>query len=71
MGGCGVQKGAVIGETNDKGTFVKSQGYDIGALVHTWYRALGIDSQRVEFDNAGQPLPIAHNEMVAIKEALL
>ena len=70
MGGCGIQAGAVIGETNERGTFVKSQGYDIGSLVHTWYRALGIDSQKVEFDNAGQPLPIAHGEMAAIKEAL-
>ena len=70
MAGCGIQRGAVIGETNDKGTFVKDQGHDIGALFHTWYRALGIDSQRTEFDNHGQPLPIAHDEMVAIKEAL-
>ena len=70
MAGCGVQKGAVIGATNDKGTFVKDQGYDIGALFHTWYSALGIDSQRTEFDNNGQPLPIAHDEMLAIKEAL-
>jgi hypothetical protein len=70
MAGCGVQHGAVIGATNDKGTFVKDQAHDIGALFHTWYRALGIDSQRTEYDNNGQPLPIAHDEMVAIKEAL-
>jgi hypothetical protein len=70
MAGCGVQHGAVIGGTNEKGTFVKDQGYDIGALFHTWYRALGIDSQKTEYDNNGQPLPIAHDEMVAIKEAL-
>ena len=70
MGGCGIQSGSVIGATNDKGTFVKDQAYDIGALFHTWYRALGIDSQRTEFDNSGQPLPIAHDEMLAIKEAL-
>jgi hypothetical protein len=70
MAGCGVQHGAVIGATNDKGTFVKDHGHDIGALFHTWYRALGIDSQRTEYDNNGQPLPIAHDEMVAIKEAL-
>jgi uncharacterized protein (DUF1501 family) len=70
MSGCGIQKGSVVGETNDKGTFVKSDEYDIGALFHTWYRALGIDSGKTEFDNKGQPLPIAHDEMKAIKEVL-
>lgn len=70
MSGCGIHQGAVVGATNDKGTFVKDAGYDIGALFHTWYRALGIDPGKVEFDNAGQPLPIAHEEMQAIKEAL-
>ncbi|MDQ3621343.1 MAG: DUF1501 domain-containing protein [Verrucomicrobiota bacterium] len=70
MAGCGLQRGVVTGATNDKGTFVKDDGYDIGALFHTWYRALGIDSVQVEFDNKGQPLPIAHDEMRAIKEVL-
>ncbi len=70
MSGCGIQRGTVVGETNALGTEVKSQPHDIGALFHTWYRALGIDSQNIEFDNAGQPLPIAHEEMQAIKEVL-
>lgn len=70
MSGCGIQRGAVVGETNARGTEVKSQPHDIGALFHTWYRALGIDTGKVEFDNAGQPLPLAHEEMQAIKEVL-
>jgi len=70
MGGCGVQRGCLVGETNERGTEVKSQPHDIGALFHTWYAALGINSQTVEFDNGGQPLPIAHDEMQKIKEAL-
>jgi uncharacterized protein (DUF1501 family) len=70
MSGCGIQRGAVVGETNERGTEVKTQPHDIGALFHTWYRALGIDTGKVEFDNAGQPLPIAHDEMKAIKEVL-
>lgn len=71
MAGCGVKPGAVIGATNDKGTFVKDDGYDIGSVFHTWFRALGIDSTAVEYDNHGQPLPIAHDDMHAIKEALV
>jgi uncharacterized protein (DUF1501 family) len=71
MAGCGVKPGVVVGATNDKGTFVKDSGYDIGAVFHTWFSALGIDSKNVEYDNHGQPLPIAHEEMKAIKEALV
>ena len=70
MSGCGIQRGSVVGETNARGTEVKTQPHDIGALFHTWYRALGIDSQHTEFDNGGQPLPIAHDEMQLIKEVL-
>ena len=71
MAGCGVKAGAVVGATNDKGTDVKDKGHDIGAVFHTWFKALGIDSKKVEYDNNGQPLPLAHDEMEAIKEALV
>jgi uncharacterized protein (DUF1501 family) len=70
MAGCGIQKGVVVGETNEQGTAVKSDGYDIGSLFHTWFSALGINSVATEYDNAGQPLPIAHDDMKPIKEAL-
>jgi len=61
----------VVGATNDKGTFVKDPGYDIGAVFHTWFQALGIDTKKVEYDNNGQPLPLAHDDMQSIKEALV
>jgi hypothetical protein len=70
MAGCGIQSGALIGATNAKGTEVTSQGYDIGSVFHTWFSALGIDSSTVEFKHKGQPLPLAHEEMKPIKEAL-
>ena len=70
MGGCGVREGIAVGKTNDKGTFVATEEYDIGHMFHTWFRALGIDSGRVEYDNEGQPLPIAHDDMSVIKELL-
>lgn len=62
MAGCGVQRGVVVGETNAKGTWVEKEQADIGHLFHTWFHALGIDSQAVEYDNDGQPLPIAHDD---------
>ncbi|MDX1947178.1 MAG: DUF1501 domain-containing protein [Pirellulaceae bacterium] len=70
MAGCGLKKGVVVGETNAEGTYVTSEEYDIGGIFHTWYQALGINPAEVEFDNAGQPLPIAHPDMHACKELL-
>ena len=70
MAGCGLKAGMVVGATNALGTDVKDKGHDIGAVFHTWFKALGIDSKKVEYDNNGQPLPLAHDEMDAIKEAL-
>ena len=70
MAGCGLKHGLVVGETNDEGTFVSSQPYDIGHLFHTWFKALGIDPTHTEYDNAGQPLPIAHDDMHAVQELL-
>ncbi|WP_020473228.1 DUF1501 domain-containing protein [Zavarzinella formosa] len=70
MGGTGIKKGAVVGKTNDKGTFVATDEHDIGHLFHTWFRALGIDPKKTEYDNEGQPLPIAHEGCKPLTEAL-
>ncbi len=70
MAGCGLKPGAVVGKTNDLGTYVSTEEYDIGHLFHTWFSCLGIDTNKVEYDNAGQPLPLAHDEMSVIKELL-
>lgn len=70
MAGAGVKKGVVVGATNDKGTFVKTDEYDIGHMFHTWFHALGIDSKEVEYDNDGQPLPIAHDDHFPVKDVL-
>jgi hypothetical protein len=59
-----------VGATNAEGTFVSTEEYDIGHLFHTWFSALGIDSKKLEYDNGGQPLPLAHDEMFPIKELL-
>ena len=70
MAGCGIRRGTVVGKTNDRGTFVDSEEHDIGHLFHTWFQALGIDSTSVEYNNQGQPLPIAHEGCHAVKELL-
>lgn len=70
MAGCGLKHGVVVGKTNEKGTAVASQPHDIGHMFHTWFECLGISSNLTQYDNGGQPLPIAHEDMAAIKEAL-
>jgi hypothetical protein len=70
MGGSGLARGAVVGKTNDKGTFVASAEHDIGPLFHTWFRALGLDPAETEYDHGGQPLPLAHDDCGPIAELL-
>ncbi len=68
MTGTGIQRGLVVGETLPDGTDVATEPCDIGAMFHTWYRALGVHD--AEFMNGTQPLPIAHDDMKPV-EALL
>lgn len=70
MAGCGLKRGTVVGATNARGDVVATEPYDIGHFFHTWFTALGIDPAKVEYDNHGQPLPIAHDGCKAISAAL-
>jgi hypothetical protein len=71
MTGSGIQQGVVVGKTNDQGTDVATEPYDIGHIFHTWYEALGIVSHKAEYMNGTQPLPIAHDDMRPVKELLI
>jgi uncharacterized protein (DUF1501 family) len=70
MAGCGLKRGVAIGETDEQGVFVKTDQYDIGHMFHTWFHCLGIDSKNLQYDNNGQPLPLAHDDMHPVKEVL-
>jgi hypothetical protein len=70
MSGCGINRGICVGKTNDVGTWVDGDEHDIGHLFHTWFAALGIDTKKTEYNNMGQPLPLAHDDMHAVKELL-
>jgi uncharacterized protein (DUF1501 family) len=70
MAGRGIKPGVVAGKTNAKGTEVATDPVDAGGLFHTWYKALGIDPAQTQFRNAGQPLPIAHEDMKPVAEVL-
>lgn len=71
MAGSGIRPGVVVGKTNAEGSDVSTEPYDIGALFHTWFKALGIDPHKTEYMNGTQPLPIAHDDMSAISELLI
>jgi hypothetical protein len=70
MAGCGLKRGIVHGQTNQTGTFVTGQAYDIGHLFHTWFSALGVPEEKMTYNNNGQPLPVANEECFAIRELL-
>lgn len=70
LAGCGLNRGIVVGQTNADGTEVTGDAYDIGHMFHTWFNALGVDTELTEYDNHGQPLPIAHENCNAVKELL-
>ena len=70
MAGCGLKPGAALGATDDKGVWTVDDGYDIGHLFHTWFRCLGVDTRIEEYDNHGQPLPVAHEGCQAIDKLL-
>ena len=70
MAGCGLQPGVVVGKTNAEGTFVDGQPHDIGHLFHTWLKALGVPEEKMEYDNDGQPLPVAHDDCGPIASIL-
>ena len=70
MAGCGVKRGIVVGKTTPNGAFCDHTEYDIGHLFHTIFLSMGIDPTKTEYDNNGQPLPIAHEDMGPIKELM-
>ncbi len=69
MGGCGIQPGAVVGKTNDKGTAVIDREVDAGHLFHTYWQALGLDST-ADHDLDGRSVPIGDPAAAPIKELL-
>ncbi|MBS0210098.1 MAG: DUF1501 domain-containing protein [Planctomycetes bacterium] len=69
LAGCGLQHGAVVGKTNANGTAVVDREVDHGHLLHTYLRAVGVDSKN-EFTIGGRKLPIADPAKSAIQELL-
>jgi len=69
LGGAKLQRGAVIGKTNETGTAVSDREVDAGHLFHTYLQAVGIDSTG-HFNIDGREIPIADPAFQPIKELL-
>ena len=70
LAGAGLRRGVVVGKTTPNGAWCDGDEYDVGHLFHTIFHCLGIDATAEQYVNRGQPLPIAHEEMTVIQEAL-
>jgi uncharacterized protein (DUF1501 family) len=69
LGGCGIAPGAVVGKTNGQGTEVVDRQVNGGHLFHTYFQALGLDSQK-NFYIDQRPIPMADPKTEAIREIL-
>lgn len=69
MGGTGIQKGAIIGKTNDNGTEVIDRKVDHAHLFHTYLSAVGVKTHG-SFDIDGREQPIADPAYQPISELL-
>jgi uncharacterized protein (DUF1501 family) len=69
LAGCGVRGGAVVGRTNPNGTAVTDRQVGAGHLFHTYFQALGLDSNRNHYVG-GRPIAMADPQASAITEIL-
>jgi hypothetical protein len=69
LGGAGIQRGALIGKTNDNGTAVTDREIDHGHLFHTLLTAVGVNSKG-EFDVGGRRFPVADPAKGPVSELL-
>ncbi len=70
LGGAGIQRGAVLGKTNENGTAVVDRQVDHGHLFHTYLKAVGLDSF-ASFDIGGRAIPMADPTYSPIQELLV
>jgi len=70
LAGAGLKRGVVVGKTTASGAWVDESPFDVGHLFHTLFASLGIRSETAEYDNNGQPLPVAREDCGPIKELL-
>jgi len=61
LGGGGIKGGMVVGESDQRGAYVKDRMVTIGDLFATLHKALGIDWTKTYLHPIGRPLKIANS----------
>jgi hypothetical protein len=68
-GGCGLKQGVVLGKTNADGTAVTERPMNSAQLFHTWFRAVGLDTEKKYHVNQ-RPIPVAEPDIEPVAEVL-
>ena len=69
LAGAGIQRGVVVGKTNERGTEVVDREVGAGHLFHTYLQAVGLDPLD-SFEANGRAIQVADPAASAIKELL-
>jgi uncharacterized protein (DUF1501 family) len=64
IAGGGITGGRVLGETDEKGMFVKDHPVEVPDLVATIYKKLGIDYQKEYVSNIGRPIKLSQGKPI-------
>lgn len=64
MAGAGVQRGAVVGESDSQGAYPRTEPYGPWDVMATMFSALGIDPHRHYFDPVNRPVQICDGRVM-------
>ena len=67
LGGGGVRGGQVIGESDDKASQPRHEGYSPDDVAASFYHTLGIDHTKEYHTNTGRPIMIVRDGKVIPK----
>ncbi len=65
LAGAGVQHGAVVGESDSRGAYPRTEPYGPWDVMATMFSALGIDPQQHYFDPVNRPIPICDGRVMS------
>ena len=65
MAGAGVQRGAVIGESDSRGAFPRTEAYGPWDVTATMFSALGINPHQLYYDLVDRPIPICDGRVIS------
>ena len=65
MAGAGVQAGAVVGESDSRGAYPRTEPYGPWDVMATMFSALGIDPQQHYFDPVNRPIQICDGRVMS------